>query len=417
VSAYHQRPLSGMSHRMPYVFSQSKKGCVRTPMADNARSLALESPPVGAPASGGEALAVLRLTEDAAGGMQDRLLSALNGVFDEYDLIDFGVFILSRAPFFTVDVWERIKLTVSRHELVFAIAVALAAMAVEILTDELSAGRSGWFFRHTRTGIKLGWYVKVWDVSLREAPGGAAGLRLGWTRLETRAGMSGDLEKGDRGLSFEGRVEERWLSKLVEPYGWSLTTALGVRHKILDDDEDDEGVTTVSGSVNVREGTGRPRPDGRILLFGLYGSGNTEGTKSGGLSGVYGTPRRNVSATVVVGTDTEGNLVYSALAGWNERGIGRLGHRDLGIQLGTLRPNALMESQSAAVVLTDRGQDLSAIFKLSHTVNAGVDPGVPPTESWKAGAFVAGSIDGGIEREGAWIRHKCARIEGGLERK
>src|SRR6185503_7548703 len=35
VSAYHQRPFNGISQRMPYVFIQSRNGCVRIPMADN----------------------------------------------------------------------------------------------------------------------------------------------------------------------------------------------------------------------------------------------------------------------------------------------------------------------------------------------------------------------------------------------
>lgn len=156
------------------------------------------------------------------------LTSTALGHFRSEELVDLGVYSLSRQSFFPTSQreWSGLKQTIVRDDLLFGSAVALALAS----TDSLQARMSGLLVKSPGNGFRFGWFGEFRDLGFQLHPTLRAGFKAKSPEVQVSAGIAENFGVGPVGelRAFEVTVNNHWLEQVARPRDWELAvTALG----------------------------------------------------------------------------------------------------------------------------------------------------------------------------------------------
>lgn len=216
----------------------------------------------------GQALRLGALTSDR---LPDDFAAQLFEDFSGREIVDLGVYLLSRQPFFpdTDEGWQAQKRRLGRHKGALITTAVLAGAAF----DAGAYSQSGTFGRHGPDDFRLGWYGGVRRVGFGLRPQARGGLTLRGKSLEIAAGLSEHVRPtaDDRRRSVELALREGWVERLFSPRGWDAFLECALRQALSVEPLYAGERTTGRAGLFVK----RPSPGGlRSLVF--RGSGEAE---------------------------------------------------------------------------------------------------------------------------------------------
>jgi hypothetical protein len=162
---------------------------------------------------------------------QGRLADTVLGHFSTDELIDLGVFALSKLPFFprTEGEWNRFRSRLSQADVYLALGYLAAAAAFDSAIFQFT-GKLVQFGPHD--SWRLGWVAEVRGLGVSLEPRVRGGLALTSGYLELIGVFSQDFNSAlstDRRM-IEVSLLEHLLSRLRSPLGWELSLALRAQH-------------------------------------------------------------------------------------------------------------------------------------------------------------------------------------------
>jgi hypothetical protein len=234
----------------------------------------------------------IRVDPDATKILPQLLERSFYGILQEEELIDLGVFIISKHPKFTKELWENLKKTITKHDILFAVVIAVGVLALDFFTDRIGLGRRGWFFINKGNRLRLGWYAKIWNLNYTLKPGAQIGLRMGYKKFEAQSGIYGRVE--DEQLRVEQMITTSLFDKWLKPLGWMLSTSFKGKWTAMHKTKNRVNNLAMDGYITARK-FDLKKPGGGMIVTRLKGSTNNYGSHSTGLSVMYGDKKRMLS--------------------------------------------------------------------------------------------------------------------------
>ncbi len=369
------------------------------------------------PANNDSNPAVVSLELDAEVGLEmgKKLVDSFGGAFNEYDLIDLSAYVMSKAPFFTPALWDRIKDTIEVVDLYIALGAALGSFAYRFFDDGINGSTSSWFLHSQNGKFRVGWYGKIWDLQWKERPGAAAGVRLSLGRVHTGLGMylDGDPDAYDGQIGVHAELSESFLYPLLKPLGWMVQTSYRADHilKYKGSAQPDRlHSTEISAAISARKmpefGTGGKN----FLILNLVGTGDTLGAKS--LRFGATSYRENVSLMAnasVSQSSPEEDPSYSAMVGTRVRsGL----HPGLQVTMGGMAMDSeiMPATYSVSGSLGDDETGATGSLRISVLPPARFG-GMGEQATYTAGLFAAGTGRSALERSQKNLENSGLRTE------
>ncbi len=176
----------------------------------------------------------LTLPEKESEALIRNLADGFRGHFSTAEIIDLGVYLLSKFSFFPKEPaeWNRLKQRIVRYDIWLGLAMALAYAT----RDELDLRMSGWLVKVPGTDFRVGWYGSAEQLGFEMHPKLRYGMNLrtkefgvsvgGVERPNAEADSGPDHEK----RAFELQIRNRWLERFGNLTGWELDSTAAVRY-------------------------------------------------------------------------------------------------------------------------------------------------------------------------------------------
>lgn len=258
------------------------------------------------PESAGNTIS-LAATSDMSDQFQNAAKDAFAGAFRDDQLIDFGVFLLSKAPFFPKDKegWEKWKLNIVTYD----IYLALAFVAVTAATDNGKIGAAGWLYKSEKDEYRIGWYGGLEQLGFKFKPAGNLGIKWRSETAEMTIGMRANAADGGEKFAWEWGFVEHWFSKFVRPVtGWEAQASVGARYVMDHSDPAQAKIGSIGGNLFAK------RPDlwdvkSLVGSFGVSAGANSKGHRTASASALLENQRSNIIGTLSFGYDTAGLVI------------------------------------------------------------------------------------------------------------
>ncbi len=204
-------------------------------LAEHLQHLEIASPPPGGESLGENPIPVV-LNDKASEEMVSNLASAFGNHFSTSEVVDLGVFILSRLSFFPekndLKAWNRWKRNIVRYDIWLGLAVA----ALYAANDNLTLRMSGKIVNVGDGKFALGWYGGVEDLGFKWTPTFDYGLRLSSRYVSLGIGgiehlnAEKDSKEDAEVRSFQAMVTSQWLEHLGSVAGWEVELTAGAKY-------------------------------------------------------------------------------------------------------------------------------------------------------------------------------------------
>lgn len=217
-------------------------------LAQNPRRLQAADGPVEAaaePASFGSTPSFTMSPKQTA-AMLNEVTGRLGNYFTGDELLDLGVYYLSKQPFFpkTRSDWDRVKNQIGRE----GIILAVAAIAAEMASNSASVSFGGKLVKLKGDAFKIGWYGSVRDFGFSMKPSLRAGVNVNTPYFEASAGgvehVNAAANAEQTGLELF--VKEHVIQQLLKPTGWDAGLYATAHTYIVDGNPKQEGTTTMT---------------------------------------------------------------------------------------------------------------------------------------------------------------------------
>jgi hypothetical protein len=222
-------------------------------------------------------------------------------------MIDLGIFVLSKAPFFPKDQdgWKKLK----KKIVLYDVYLALIAVAAGLAANEGRIGFGGWLFKADQGEFRVGWYATGKKLGFKMKPGYTAGLRVRARDFDTAVGVAGDQTSDER-FAVEAVFSERWWARVLrDSSGWDLRGTVRARWVLKHVDPALENVGRVSGETVLTKRGVFGLDDYLLALKGSLGI-NTRGRMSGGATAVLESGHGGWFTALSADVDTDGLSVY-----------------------------------------------------------------------------------------------------------
>jgi hypothetical protein len=290
---------------------------------------------------------VIRVGASEAETFATDLGDALLGRFEPEELLDLGVFALSRSGIIqSQSTWDRVKRTISRWDIWLGVAVLAAQAGLDSGVYQFS----GRIIRLPSAdgNLRLAWYGGVRDFGISLNPQLRGGLSVGNLSYQVSGGVLGRPNaQGDQEfLAVEAALRANWVAELSHPVGWGTSILANARYVAIAGPTGREGL--VSDATFYWRRPGLFGQSGPTLMGEVSGTSNFRDSHQGRASvGLESTDQR---VTAVVHGSGERNDLTGEAA-WR---VGLYGtyvdHSRLTQRRERLRLlGSLMESRVAAV--------------------------------------------------------------------
>ncbi len=154
------------------------------------------------------------------------LINQLKKVLTNEQIVDLGVFLLSKASFFPREndwkTWDEIKRQIVYYDIYLILVYILMTLAI----DKTQIVASGYLFKVKGDTFRVGWYggFKNFGIHLKR-PEFKAGIKVKSEVLETNIGFTKRLSPEER-TAFEAKIIFRFLSEFLKPKGWGAEASL-----------------------------------------------------------------------------------------------------------------------------------------------------------------------------------------------
>jgi hypothetical protein len=177
----------------------------------------------------------------AAGPVFTDAANRMTNYFTPEELIDLGVYYLSKQPFFpkTQAGWDAAKSDIISN----AVPIALAVLAVGAASNQGTVSVDGKIFKVKDSDFKMGWYSSVRNLGISLMPALRGGLSAQNGKYESTAGLVYDVNPGP-GLERAGvelSMREHVLRSLVAPSGWDIGFFTGGHYSLLNGNVVEQG--------------------------------------------------------------------------------------------------------------------------------------------------------------------------------
>jgi hypothetical protein len=178
--------------------------------------------------------------------MLNEVTGRLGNYFTSDELLDLGVYYLSKQPFFpkTRSDWDRVKNQLGRE----GIILAVAAIAAEMASNSASVSFGGKLVKLKGDAFKIGWYGSVRDFGFSMKPSLRAGVNVNTPYFEASVGgvehVNAAANAEQTGLELF--VKEHVIQQLLKPTGWDAGLYATAHTYLVDGNPKQEGTTTMT---------------------------------------------------------------------------------------------------------------------------------------------------------------------------